>query len=245
MAARELPPPGISHGSADVWLEGAGAGPNISASSRMEDCEQKGNKKVKEAQGRPARLTLESNAGCVAIHAVPGFSSSFLLPPLPPCLRQSPPWLSASESSPLAMSSPPAGTRDRTHKTSNLAASTFSRRQTQHRSCHRIPEKSQHLSRRLLWGQAHWKNAQQTAQSSESKADTRVRQHLELRHPKEKPKCKERSTQGYGAQVPSHAPLCSAQALAAIAFLHLYWKLEKVASANRGNGVTFQLALSS
>lgn len=43
LAACELPPPGISHGSADVWLEGAGAGPNISASSRIEDCKQKGN----------------------------------------------------------------------------------------------------------------------------------------------------------------------------------------------------------
>lgn len=47
----QQPPPGISHGSADVWLEGAGAGPNISASSRIEDCKQKGNKEVRGAQG--------------------------------------------------------------------------------------------------------------------------------------------------------------------------------------------------
>lgn len=47
----QQPPPGISHGSADVWPEGAGAGPNISASSRIEDCKQKGNKEVRGAQG--------------------------------------------------------------------------------------------------------------------------------------------------------------------------------------------------
>lgn len=46
--------PGTSHGSTDVWLEGAGTGPNISASSRIEDCEQNGNKGVREAQHRPA-----------------------------------------------------------------------------------------------------------------------------------------------------------------------------------------------
>lgn len=58
------------------------------------------------------------------------------------------------------------------------------------------------------------------------------------------PSARERSTRGCGAQVPSRAPLCSARALAAIAFLRLYWKVEEVASANRGNGVKFQLGLS-
>lgn len=49
LAACKLSLPGISHGSADVWLEGAGAGPNISASSRIEDCRQKGNKEMRGA----------------------------------------------------------------------------------------------------------------------------------------------------------------------------------------------------
>lgn len=59
------------------------------------------------------------------------------------------------------------------------------------------------------------------------------------------PSARERSARGCGAQVPSRAPLCSARALAAIAFLRLCWKVEEVASANRGNGVKFQLGLSS
>lgn len=58
------------------------------------------------------------------------------------------------------------------------------------------------------------------------------------------PSARERSAWGCGAQVPSRAPLCSARALAAIAFLRLYWKVEEVASANRGNWVKFQLGLS-
>lgn len=34
---RTVPPPGISHGSAEVWVEVTGAGPKMSASSNTED----------------------------------------------------------------------------------------------------------------------------------------------------------------------------------------------------------------
>lgn len=191
----------------------------------------------------------EPKVGCAALQspsAVPGFSSSYLLPPLPPCPGQFPPWLSAAGSSPLAKPSPPVGTRDGARELSSPAARTFSRRQTQRRSCHRIPEKSQRPSRWLLWGRARQESAQQTAPEQRKQSERRSKVAFRAPAPQREAQVQgERSTRGCGAQVPSHAPLCSARALAAIAFLRLYWKLEEVASANRGNWVTFQLALSS
>ena len=240
LAARELPPPGISHGSADVWLQGAGAGPNISASSRIEDCEQKGNKEVREAQ--------EPSAGCVTIQApsaVPGFSSSYPLPPLPPCPGQSPPRLSAAGSSPLAKPSPPAGTRDGAHELSNPAASTFSgdRPSTGAATASQevpAPEQTAAPGPSLP--------GERSTDSPEHRKRSRRRSKAAFWAPvpqREAQEQGERSARGCGAQVPSRAPLCSARARAAIAFLRLCWKLEEVASANRGNWVTFQLALSS
>lgn len=61
----------------------------------------------------------------------------------------------------------------------------------------------------------------------------------------ERPSARTAECQDCRTQVPSRAPLCSARARAAIAFLHLYWKVEEVASGNRGNWVIFQLALNS
>lgn len=92
---------------------------------------------MRGAWGRPAGSPLYDHS---ASSAVPGFSSSYLLLALRPSLGRSPPRVSAAGSSPLAKSSLPVGTRDGACELSSPAASTFSRRHTQHRSCHRIPK---------------------------------------------------------------------------------------------------------
>lgn len=66
------------------------------------------------------------------------------------------------------------GTRDGAVSTSSPAARAFSRRQTQRRSCHRIPQKSQHLSRGLLQAEPARRAHSEQPHGRESKASARV-----------------------------------------------------------------------